>query len=72
MRIVKVNARFEWQRGYGAFWVSESMSDTVKQYIDNQEEHHRKSSFEDEYIAFLKKHKIEYDPQYVFDDEHTG
>ena len=68
----KINARFEWQRGYGAFSVSESMSDTVKRYIENQEEHHRATSFEDEYIAFLKKHKVEYDPRYVFDDEHVG
>ena len=68
----RINARFEWQRGYGAFSVSESMSGTVKHYIENQEEHHRKTSFEDEYIAFLKKHKIAYDERYVFDDEHVG
>ena len=68
----KINAKFEWQRGYGAFSVSESMSDTVKRYIENQEEHHRQLSFKDEYLAFLKKHKIEYDLRYVFDDEHVG
>jgi len=68
----KINARFEWQRGYGAFSVSESMSDTVKRYIANQEEHHRQQTFEAEYIAFLKKHNIDYDPRYVFDDEHVG
>lgn len=68
----KVNARFEWQRGYGAFSVSESMSDTVKRYIENQEEHHRQQSFKDEYLLFLKKHKIQFDARYVFDDEHVG
>ena len=68
----KIAARFEWQRGYGAFSVSESMSNTVKQYIENQEEHHRQQSFKDEYISFLKKHNIEYDRRYVFDDEHVG
>ena len=68
----KIAARFEWQRGYGAFSVSESMSNTVKRYIENQEEHHRQQSFEDEYISFLNKHNIEYDRRYVFDDEHVG
>lgn len=68
----KTPARFEWQRGYGAFSVSESMSDTVKRYIDNQEEHHRQQSFKDEYLAFLRKHNVEFDPRYVFDDEIIG
>ena len=68
----KIAARFEWQRGYGAFSVSESMSNTVKRYIENQEEHHRRQSFKDEYITFLNKHNIEYDRRYVFDDEHVG
>ena len=48
------------------------MSNTVKRYIENQEEHHRQQSFKDEYISFLKKHNIEYDRRYVFDDEHVG
>ena len=68
----KINARFEWQRGYGIFSVSESMSERVKHYIENQQEHHRHQSFEDEYIAFLAKHNIEYDPRFVFDDIHAG
>ena len=68
----KVRSRFEWQRGYGAFSVSESMSETVKRYIDNQEEHHRQHSFEDEYLTFLQKHNIEFDPRYAFDDEIIG
>ncbi len=65
----KVSARFEWQRGYGAFSVSESMSDMVKRYIENQETHHQRQSFEDEYFDILRKHKIEFDERYVFDDE---
>jgi putative transposase len=68
----KVSARFEWQRGYGAFSVSESMADVVKRYVDNQKEHHRRQSFEDEYFELLRKHKIEFDKKYVFDDEIVG
>ena len=56
----------------GAFSVSESMSNTVKKYIDNQEQHHANQSFEDEYFALLKKHRIEFDKRYVFDDEIVG
>jgi putative transposase len=59
--------KFAWQEGYGACSVSASNLDTVKRYIANQESHHRKTTFEQEFIAFLKKHKIEYDPKYVFD-----
>ncbi|MFG0264901.1 MAG: IS200/IS605 family transposase [Rhodopirellula sp. JB055] len=66
-----VPAKFEWQRGYGAFSVSESMSETVKRYIENQEEHHRRQTFQDEYLAFLEKHNVKFDPRYVFDDEHV-
>ena len=65
----KVFARFEWQRGYGVFSVSESMSDIVKRYIGNQETHHQRQSFEDEYFEILRKHKIQFDEQYVIDDE---
>ena len=65
----KVQARFAWQKGYGAFSVSESMSDTVKRYIDNQEKHHQTQSFRNEYLSILRKHKIEFDSSYVFDDE---
>jgi putative transposase len=57
---------FSWQEGYGAFSMSASNLDTVKRYIANQESHHRKVTFEQEFIAFLKKHKIDYDPRYVF------
>jgi REP element-mobilizing transposase RayT len=58
--------QFGWQTGYGAFSVSKSHVDQVKRYIRNQEEHHRKVSFQEEVLAFLKKQGVEYDPRYVF------
>jgi REP element-mobilizing transposase RayT len=58
--------KFDWQDGYGAFSVSESNRASVIRYIRDQEKHHRKFSFEQEYITFLKKHGFEYDPRYVF------
>jgi REP element-mobilizing transposase RayT len=58
---------FGWQTGYAAFSVSKSHEEHVKRYISNQGEHHRKVSFEEEVLAFLKKHGIEYDPRHVFD-----
>ena len=57
--------KFAWQDGYGAFSVSVSNTATVANYIRNQEEHHRKMSFEEEFLALLKKHGVEYDPRYV-------
>lgn len=57
---------FAWQDGYGAFSVSESNTDAVIRYIRDQEKHHRKRSYEQEYVAFLKKHRIKYDLRYVF------
>lgn len=57
---------FAWQDGYGAFTVSASGLDTVRRYIDNQETRHRTMTFEEEFIRFLEKHGIEYDPRYVF------
>jgi len=58
--------RFAWQKGYGAFSVSQSQRAAVIRYIDNQEEHHRKRSFEDEFVALLRKCGMPYDPKYVF------
>jgi putative transposase len=58
--------RFAWQEGYGAFSVSVSNTPVVVNYIRNQEKHHHKISFEDEYLALLKKHGIQFDPKYVF------
>ncbi len=58
---------FAWQAGYSAFAVSESNVTAVQQYIVTQEEHHRKTSFQDEYRAFLSKHNVTFDERYVWD-----
>ncbi len=58
--------KFAWQEGYGAFSVSISNTLAVVEYIRTQENHHRKISFEDEYLTLLKKHEISFDPKYVF------
>jgi len=60
-------SRFAWQTGYAAFSVSESNLKDVKAYIANQEEHHRKVTFQEEVLAFLKKHGIEYDRRFVLE-----
>ena len=65
----KVRGRFHWQAGYGAFSVSQSSADRVKQYIANQVEHHRKQTFEAEYLRILDKHLVQYDRKYVFESE---
>lgn len=58
---------FYWQDGYGAFSVNPTEVDVVKRYIENQKEHHKKITFQDEYRAFLKKYNVEYDERYVWD-----
>ena len=58
--------RFEWQEGYGVFSYSQSQVDKVYKYIQNQEAHHQKQTFREEYIEFLKHFKIDYDEQYIF------
>jgi putative transposase len=58
--------RFAWQEGYGAFSVSASKRGVVEKYIANQEKHHRRMTFEREFLGLLKKHGIEFDPKYVF------
>jgi putative transposase len=75
-RVVKTNSShwvkekwkvpFAWQTGYGAFSVSESNVPAVSRYIATQEEHHKKRSFQEEYVAFLKKNKIAYDERYIW------
>jgi REP element-mobilizing transposase RayT len=60
--------RFAWQGGYAAFSVSQSVVEKTRQYVMNQTEHHKKVSFRDEYISFLKLYNIEYDEKYVFSD----
>ena len=60
-------SKFAWQSGYAIFSVSNSAIPRVAEYIINQEEHHRKVSFKEEYLMLLDKHKIEYDQRYIFD-----
>ena len=77
MRVVKTNSSrwarekhspsFAWQTGYGVFSVSESSVPEVTKYIAGQQEHHKKHSFEEEFVAFLKKNHVEYDPRYMWD-----
>jgi len=57
---------FQWQDGYGAFTVSVSRIEDTVAYINGQKEHHRSRSFQEEYLAFLKKHGIEYDDRYIW------
>lgn len=63
----KTKVHFEWQRGYGAFTVSETAVEAVSRYIENQEVHHRVKSFEEEYLGFLKERGIKYDERYIWD-----
>jgi len=60
-------AGFHWQNGYGAFSVSGSHVTRVRRYIEEQVEHHRKISFQDEFRLFLKRYEVEYDERYVWD-----
>jgi REP element-mobilizing transposase RayT len=59
--------KFYWQDGYGIFSVNPSELEKVIEYIDNQYEHHRKRTFQEELLAFLKKYQIEYDERYLWD-----
>jgi REP element-mobilizing transposase RayT len=76
-RVVKANSSrwvrekwypdFAWQTGYGVFSVSESNVRAVTKYIAEQEEHHKKQSFQEEFVVFLKKNNVEYDERYIWD-----
>jgi REP element-mobilizing transposase RayT len=57
---------FEWQDGYGAFTVSVSLLETVGNYIMHQEEHHRKKTFQEEYVELLQRSGVEYDERYLW------
>lgn len=61
-----LNSKFEWQEGYGAFSYGKSQIQNVINYIENQEIHHQKKSFQEEYIDFLNLFEIEYDEKYTF------
>jgi REP element-mobilizing transposase RayT len=60
--------RFEWQKGYGAFSYGKSQLSDVINYINNQEKHHHKKSFREEYLDFLNKFEVNYNEDYVFND----
>lgn len=62
-----VRDKFCWQEGYGVFSYSHSQIKDVYNYIANQEEHHRKKSFREEYLEFLKKYEIQYNEKYLFE-----
>ena len=62
-----VEGRFEWQKGFGAFTVGYSQVEVVAKYIENQEKHHKKKSFNEEYISFLDQSGIAYNPKYIFE-----
>jgi REP element-mobilizing transposase RayT len=79
MRIIKANSSawihdafpsmsdFSWQDGYGVFTVSASNLERVHQYIANQKEHHRRLTYQEEFVRFLKKHDVPYDERYIWD-----
>ncbi|MFT5470827.1 MAG: putative transposase [Verrucomicrobiales bacterium] len=62
-----VSGQFKWQAGYGWFSVSPKDTDQVESYIRNQAEHHKVTTFEDEFRKFLKTYRIDYDERYVWD-----
>lgn len=62
-----IRGKFSWQKGYGVFSYAHSQISSVYQYILNQEEHHRKKTFKEEYIEFLQKFEVEYQDKYLFD-----
>ncbi|HNZ71305.1 MAG TPA: IS200/IS605 family transposase [Prolixibacteraceae bacterium] len=59
--------RFQWQEGYGAFSYSRSHIDDVIKYINNQEDHHKRLTFKEEYLNLLQKFEVEYDEKYLFE-----
>jgi REP element-mobilizing transposase RayT len=79
MRLVKTNSskwlgetflthrEFGWQTGYGAFTVSASAREDVIRYIDNQGQHHRSRTFQEEFVEFLNRHELEYNARYLWD-----
>lgn len=62
-----VMGKFNWQKGFGAFSYGHSQIDTVVKYIQNQDSHHAKKTFNEEYLEILKKFNVEYDDKYLFD-----
>ncbi len=60
------SAGFSWQGGYGIFSIGESQQQAAIAYINKQQEHHRRVSFQEEFLAFLQRYQVEYDPRYVW------
>lgn len=78
LRVIKANSskwanggksrlRFAWQEGFAAFTVSESRVGSVTEYIRNQVEHHKRLSFQGELVGLLERHRVQYDPRYLWD-----
>lgn len=61
-----IRGKFNWQEGFGAFSYSHSQIDSVVKYIQNQEEHHRKKTFKEEYVSLLKAFEVQYDERFLF------
>jgi len=64
-----VTGRFSWQEGFGAFSHSRSQLDVVVRYIKNQQKHHARKTFREEYVQLLEKFEVDYDPKYIFKTE---
>ncbi len=62
-----INGKFQWQAGFGAFSYAQSQLESVVAYINNQEQHHRKYTFREEYVDLLQKFNIGYDEKYLFE-----
>lgn len=60
---------FEWQKGFGAFTLGQSQIPKIVDYIKNQEQHHAKRSFKEEYVSFLKAYHVDFKTEYIFTDE---
>ena len=63
-----VRGKFEWQHGFGAFTLGQSQVVRIINYISNQEEHHKKRTFKEEYIEFLRLYRIDYKPEFIFEE----
>lgn len=63
-----MKGKFSWQNGYGAFSYSRSQLDSVIKYISNQEEHHKRKTFKEEYVELLKNFEVEFNERFIFDD----
>lgn len=61
-----LRGKFNWQEGFGAFSYSHSQIDSVIKYINNQEKHHTRKTFQEEYLEFLRKFNIDYNEKYIF------